>query len=302
MVTDLDLRRLRFFVQVVEQGGFSAAAKSLASTQSTVSKAIKQLEDELGAVLLQRGSSRTALTNEGKVVHARALDLLAVAGELKSELDELKGLRRGQLVIGLPKMGTGQLLADVLVSYKMKYPLIDLDVEIASVSELQRQLRSAELEVAALFDPAPGDIHFRTVLEDELVVLLPASHPLSTAARIDLGELDGVPLFLSERDIPAFRAVITAFEDAGVTPRVAAQSNNLDILYEFVKSGAGASFVPSRIAKARAHRATVAVPLQRTRIPWRLGFGWMNGHLSRAAVAWIEHVTTLDAANGAQRP
>jgi DNA-binding transcriptional LysR family regulator len=302
MLADLDLRRLRFFVQVVEQGGFSAAAKSLASTQSTVSKAVKQLEEELNVVLLQRSSVSTALTDEGRLVYARALNLLADASELKAELDELRGLRRGQLVIGVPKMGTGQLLADVLASYKIKYPLIHLDVEIASTSELQRQLRNAELEVAALFEPAPDDIHFRLVLEDELVVLLPASHPLSAEAGIELRQLGGVPLFLSQRDIPAFQAVMAAFAAAGVPARVAAQSNNLDILYEFVKSGAGASFVPRRVATARALRSTVAVPLRRIRIPWRLGFGWIGErHLSHAANAWIEHVMALDAGVGQQQ-
>jgi DNA-binding transcriptional LysR family regulator len=63
------------------------------------------------------------------------------------------------------------------------------------------------------------------------------------------------------------------------------------VLYELVKSGAGVSFIPGRIAHARGHRATVALPIRRMSIPWRLGLGWMRGrHLSHAAHAWIDHV------------
>jgi DNA-binding transcriptional LysR family regulator len=291
MTSDLDLRRLRFFVRVVDSGGFSAAAKALSSTQSTVSKAVKQLEDELGTVLLQRSSTRTGLTDEGRLVYDKAVQLLAGARELESDLDELRGLRRGRLVIGVPRMGTSALLADALATYKLKYPLIDLKVEMASASELERQLRESELEVAAFIECAPDGIDFHPLLEDELMVLLPVSHRFSTNGGIGLGALEGVPLFLSEEDFPAAQAVIEAFESAGIEPRIAARTNHLDVLYELVKSGAGASFVPSRIAAARLHRATVAVPLHGVRIPWRLGLGWIGGrHLSHAAQAWIEHV------------
>lgn len=290
MTRDLDLRRLRFFVQVVEQGGFSAAAKVLSSTQSTVSKAVRKLEDELGVVLLQRSSTRSDLTDEGKAVYDKAVQLLAASDELRMDLDELKGLRRGRLAIGLPKMGTSTLLADALATYQLKYPLIELDLKIASIPELLRQLSDSELEIAALFEPANDSLCFRLVLDDELMVLLPASHPFSSRSSIDLRALQGVPLFLPEQDIPAGKAILDAFEAVGARPRVEARSSHLDLLYELVKSGAGASFVPSRIAAAQSHRSTVALPLQGARLPWHLGFAWPHGrHLSHAARAWIDH-------------
>jgi len=291
MTSDLDLRRLRFFVEVVKQGGFSAAAKVLCSTQSTVSKAVKQLEDELGAVLLQRSSIRTDLTDEGRVVYERGVRLLAAADQLRTDIDELKGLRRGRLAIGLPGMGTSTLVAETLALYKLKYPLIDLALEIGSISQLERQLRESELEIAAVFDPAPDSLDFLPVLDDELMVLLPASHPLSAGDSIGLRELQGVPLFLCEQDFPAAKALLDAFEAAGIEPRITARSDHLELLYELVKSGAGASFVPSHLAAARNQGSSVTLPLRGPRIPWRLGYGWVRGRrLSHAARAWVDHV------------
>jgi DNA-binding transcriptional LysR family regulator len=85
--------------------------------------------------------------------------------------------------------------------------------------------------------------------------------------------------------------VLDAFAARGIQPRVEARSSHLDLLYELVKSGAGASFVPSRLAAARPPRSTVALPLQGIHIPFRLGFAWPRGrHLSHAARALVDDV------------
>src|SRR5258708_6247156 len=91
MGMDLDLRRLRLFTEVVRQGGFTRAARTAFATQPTVSKAVKQLEDELGVVLFDRIGRRSEPTAAGKVVYARAVDLLARSADLLAELDALRG-------------------------------------------------------------------------------------------------------------------------------------------------------------------------------------------------------------------
>jgi DNA-binding transcriptional LysR family regulator len=98
----MELRTLRVFVEVVRQGGFSRAAKTVFATQSTVSKAVKQLEDEIGVPLLDRIGHRSKLTAAGEIVYQRAQRILAERDDLMSELDEVRGLKRGLLRLGLP--------------------------------------------------------------------------------------------------------------------------------------------------------------------------------------------------------
>ncbi|MGE4240947.1 LysR family transcriptional regulator [Ramlibacter sp.] len=290
-MSDLDLRRLRFFVEVVKHGGFSAAAKALCSTQSTVSKAVKQLEDELGVTLLKRSSTRSDLTDEGRVVYEEGVRLLGAADQLRSDLDALKGLRRGRLALGLPGMGTHILLAEPLARYKLKYPLVDLVLEVASISQLERQLHVSGLDIAAVCDPPPDGLDFHAALDDELVVLLPSTHPLASRDSVELRELRDVPLFLCEQDFPAAGELLEAFEAASIEPRISARSDHLELLCELVRSGAGVAFAPSRVVAARVGRSIVALPLRGAHIPWRLGFGWVRGrHLSHAARAWVDHV------------
>jgi DNA-binding transcriptional LysR family regulator len=85
----MEIRTLRAFVEVVRQGGFSQAAKVVFATQSTVSKAVKRLEDEIGVLLLDRVGHRSTLTAAGEIVYRRALRILAERDDLMSELDDL---------------------------------------------------------------------------------------------------------------------------------------------------------------------------------------------------------------------
>src|SRR5438309_414676 len=121
----MELRTLRTFVEVVRQGGFSQAAKVVFATQSTVSKAIKHLEDEFGVPLLDRIGHRSNLTAAGDIVYRRALKILAERDDLVSELDELRGLKRGTLRLGLPPIGSNTLFAPLFAVYRSRYPGID---------------------------------------------------------------------------------------------------------------------------------------------------------------------------------
>ena len=96
----MEFRTLRAFVQVVRQGGFSPAAKVVFATQSTVSKAVKQLEEEIGVPLLDRLGHRSRLTAAGEVMYPRALRILAERDDLLTEVGELRGLKRGTLKLG----------------------------------------------------------------------------------------------------------------------------------------------------------------------------------------------------------
>ena len=121
----MDLRTLRTFVEVVRQGGFSRAAKAVFLTQSTVSKAVKQLEIELGVTLLDRKGHRTTLTADGDVVYRRALRILAEQEDLNTELNELRGLKLGTLRLGFPPVGSSELFAPVFAIYRSRYPGVD---------------------------------------------------------------------------------------------------------------------------------------------------------------------------------
>src|SRR6266403_581035 len=160
----MELRTLRAFVEVVRQGGFTQAAKKVFATQSTVSKAIKHLKDEIGVPLLDRIGHRSKLTAAGEIVYQRALRMLAERNDLIAELDELRGLKRGTLRLGFPPVGSSTLFAPLFALYRSRYPGIDIRlVEQHGSERLEEILLSGEIDLAASLLPVSDELEWQDV-------------------------------------------------------------------------------------------------------------------------------------------
>src|SRR6202008_1069359 len=101
----VELRALRYFVEVVRQQSFTVAAEQMFVTQPTISKMVKSLEDEIGSPLLPRAGTQTAPTDAGRIVYQRGQDALAAHALLQAELNDLGTLGSGEVTIGIPPMG-----------------------------------------------------------------------------------------------------------------------------------------------------------------------------------------------------
>ncbi|MCE1185476.1 MAG: LysR family transcriptional regulator, partial [Rhodocyclales bacterium] len=100
----MDLRALRYFIETVRHNSFTQAAATLCVTQSTVSKMIRQLEDEVGQPLLIRAGRQVQLTDVGRVIFARGQEALELMQQMQREVADLNGLTRGNLSVGMPPM------------------------------------------------------------------------------------------------------------------------------------------------------------------------------------------------------
>src|SRR5260221_3221631 len=194
----MDLRTLRTFVEVVRQGGFSQAAKVVFTTQSTVSKAVKQLEIELGVPLLDRKGHRSTLTADGEVVYRRALKILAERDDLVTELDELQGLKQGTLRLGLPPVGSSDLFAPLFAIYRSRYPGVDIRLVEYGGDRLKEILLSGEIELSVSMLPVSDKFEWREVTDEPRVVLPPAGSAPARKKSTHTPELHRPPIFLFE--------------------------------------------------------------------------------------------------------
>jgi len=285
----MDLRTLRTFVEVVRQGGFSRAAKAVFLTQSTVSKAVKQLEIELGVTLLDRKGHRTTLTADGDVVYRRALRILAEQEDLKAELNELRGLKLGTLRLGLPPVGSSELFAPVFAIYRSRYPGVDIRLVEYGGERLKEVLLSGEIEVAASLLPVSDEFEYQSVANEPLVVLLPAKHALARKKSIDLVSLQDLPFILFEKGFSLHQVILEACRRRGFEPAVVAQSIQIDFIVNLVATGLGIAFLPRMSAEGRRHPSVRLVRLAEPRTTWNLAMIWRrDAYLSHAAKAWLE--------------
>ena len=220
----MELRPLRALVEVVRQGGFSQAAKTIHATQPTVSKAIKQLEDELGMPLLDRQVYPPRLTEAGEIVYRRALSMLAERDDLRAELDALRGLQRGVLRLGLPRLGSSSLFAPLFARFRSRYPRIEISLVEHGSRRLEELVMAGEIELAATLRPVPDNFDWQPVAREPLIALMPAEHPRAGADAVGLVELRDTPFILFETGFALNRNIQDACQRAGFTPTVAARS------------------------------------------------------------------------------
>jgi len=272
---------------VVRQNGFTAAGKVLHATQSTVSKAVRQIEDEIGAPLLDRLAQKPRLTPIGEAVYARALRLLAERDDLLAEIAELRGLKRGVLRLGLPPVGSGILFAPLFARFRKNYPGIDIRLVEHGSARLEEILRLGEIDFAASLLPVDEDFEWHEIRRDPLMTLVAADNPLSQQKKINIDDLRDIPLVLFESGFAQNRLVIAACHRAGFEPVVAARSSQIDFIIELTASGVGAAFLPRLLDKHHTSPGVASLVLDEPDVDWRLALVWRKGaYLSDAARAW----------------
>lgn len=284
----MEFRTFRAFVEVVRQGGFARAAKTVFATQSTVSKAVKQLEAEVGFPLLDRTLHPPRLTAMGEVVFARATRLLAEREDLVAELDELRGLKRGTLRLGLPPVGSGTLFASLFALYRTRYPGIVIRLVEHGASKLEELLLSGEIDLAASLLPVPEAFEWQEVRREPLVVLLPEGHPLAERKVVGMEALRAQPFILYEEGFALNKVILEGCRRHGFEPAIVAQSSQIDFMTELVAAGLGIALLPRLIVSQRPHLRVRAVLLEEPGAEWHLAMIWRKGgYLSHAADAWL---------------
>ena len=285
----MDLRSLRYFVETVRLNSFTQAAQNLHVTQSTISKMVRQLEDEIGAPLLLRDGRRLVLTDTGRVVFARGEEMLAAMRQLSTEVRDTQALQHGSLKIGIPPM-INLLFTPVLKAFRQRYPQISLTLEEDTGQGIERQVAAGELEIGLTMLPADPAL----ALNAQPV----ASYPIWAVAALGtfqkqrttlkLKSLADLPLVLLKDDFALTRALRQAFGAAGIAPTIAAQSGQWDWLVAMASAGMGVALLPQPFIHRLAIGRLDAVKLVEPELQWQVAHVWRGSYLSHAARAWLD--------------
>ncbi|MDC7789235.1 LysR family transcriptional regulator [Rhodoplanes sp. TEM] len=284
----MEFRTLRAFVEVVRQGGFSPAAKVVFATQSTVSKAVRQLEQEIGLPLLDRLGHRVAPTAAGEIVYRRAVRLLAERDDLGAELAELRGLRRGTLRLGLPPIGSSVLFAPLVAAYRQRHPEIEIRLVEHGSERLEELLEAGEIDFAGLLTPIAPAFAQQPVRSEPVMALLAPDHPLAGRPAVRLGDLRDTPFILFESGFALNRIILDACRRDGFEPTVVARSSQIDFIAGLAGAGLGVAFLPRMIAMQRTEVPIGLVLLDAPGTDWTMAMAWRrDAWLPPAGAAWL---------------
>ncbi|MFE3939372.1 LysR family transcriptional regulator, partial [Streptomyces goshikiensis] len=183
----MELRQLRYFVAVVEEGGFTRAAARLHLSQPGLSAQIGQLEKELGQPLLDRSNRSVTATEVGRAVLPYARAALAAADAVRQTVDEHTGLLRGRVTLGLVSGATSRAfdIASFLADFHGAHPALEIALTEDTSARMQAALLSGEIDIALLgptWEAPPPGISHRTVIDAPLVAAVTSDDPLLAPA------------------------------------------------------------------------------------------------------------------------
>jgi DNA-binding transcriptional LysR family regulator len=284
----MELQQLRYFVAVADAGRFTAAARDLHVAQPSISRQVRKLEDELGAVLLERRRTGVALTDAGAILLPWAKRMLADLDGARSEVAGLATLERGRLSVGATPSLSTVLLPRVLAAFHTEHPGITLSVIEAGSRDLGDRLAAGELDLALVILPMPREELFETtpLIREELVLAVAKSHPLARRKTVKVGDLRGVPLVMFREGYDLRSATITACEQAGFHPTFAVEGAEMDGVLRMAAAGVGVAVVPRMVVERGG--PLVAVRVSQPTLSRSVGVAFRkHRHHARAADAFV---------------
>ncbi|MGE6181850.1 LysR substrate-binding domain-containing protein [Aeromonas media] len=284
----MDIRALRYFVELVREKSFTRASEKLFVTQPTISKMIRSMEEELGQPLLNREGHSFTLTDSGQVLFARGQLILAQMQQLEAELADLQSLQHGRLALGIPPM-VGHVYADLIRAYRSRYPRVELSIVEYGGRRIEQAVLEGELDLAITMLPTREEGVLSALELDcyPIQVVLPDLPRWRGGSEIRLADLQEEPFLLYTQAFTLSERLEQACQQAGFVPQVAARSSQWDFLTAMVRSGMGVAFLPEPICRRLTPDGLVLRPLL-PELSWRLGVIWpAKRYLSRTAEAWL---------------
>lgn len=246
----MDLRRLEVFAKVAELRSFSRAAEALGLTQPTVSEHIRALEDELGALLLDRLGRGATPTRAGSLLLGYARRMLALARETRQALDQFQGRLSGELIVGGSTIPGEYLLPAMIGRFKTLYPDISVRLLIGSSRQVAEWVEDGRAEVGVVgAPPGPKSLVARELQADELVVIVPPEHAWVRKTGVMLAELKAEPLIVRERGSGSREALERALAEVNAALsgfRIAGEIGSTQAIKQAVRAGVGLALVSKR--------------------------------------------------------
>jgi DNA-binding transcriptional LysR family regulator len=244
----INLNSLRLFTAVAQQGGFSAAGRLLRVSQPAVSKAVRQLEAELGTQLLVRAAGGVVLTEEGRVLLGHARVLFGEERAAEEALAERRGLSRGSLRIGSSLTVASYFLPRILGAFHARHPAIEMTLVAANTRAVFEALLSNTVELAVVEGPVSHSrVEVSPWMEDELVVVVAPGHPLTEVRRLKAARLFQELFLIREEGAGTRDVILAALRNRRLTPARLFEISENEVMKKLTAAGVGFSIM-SRMA------------------------------------------------------
>ncbi len=290
----MDMRQLSYFLEISRHGSFSKASQSLHLSQPTLSKTIKNLEEELGVLLFNRSTRHIRLTDAGEILQTHAQIIMNSLENLNSALADVKQIKSGKFTLGLPPVIGASFFPKILARFHQLYPRVQIQLVEEGGKLIEQSLLEGSIDLGIVVLPVDEEL-FEVVplIERELVLVVNPTHPLANCSQVSLKDLKEESFILFRKGFALHDRVREACIRNGFEPTIVYESAQWDLISEMVSANLGISLLPETICKKLDPAQIRCIPMIEPKVHWNIAIIWQkHRYLSFAAREWIQFVET----------
>lgn len=256
----MELRQIRYFLQIAETSSFSEASRQLCVSQSTVSQQIKQLEDELGAELFVRDSHNVKLSDYGTQFLPYAKNIAEDVRSGVARIKDVSGLSVGTINIGATYTFC-PLLGKTIEEFMKEHKGISIKLTCASMEELMQMLEDGELDTVLSYRPSRhfDNIESHILFNSNLCVIARRDHPLAGKDKVRLVDLEKFPMALPSRGLQARNEFDRLLFGQNYRFDVRLEVNDLNMLLDLVSRTDMITFLSAATVKDNPEFCTIGI-------------------------------------------
>ncbi len=285
----MEIRHLEYFSEVARQLSFTKAASTLHVSQPSISKAIKNLETELGIPLFYR-SKQLELTDAGKAVLVNAQHVLHAFQNLTAELSDITELKKGEIKIGIPPIIGAAFFSKIISQFKALYPTVEILLTEVGSKMIKQGVDDGSLDIGLICNTPLKNSSFEAVqvIKDPLMLIVHDEHPLAVYSEIPLADLEYEPFILYRDDFTLYDRILEECSKNKFYPNIVCQSSQKDFMIEMVEAKLGITLLPSKIANSIHNERIKTLKLRHSNLNLELGLIWKrNKYLPFAVKEFI---------------
>jgi LysR family transcriptional regulator, hydrogen peroxide-inducible genes activator len=250
----MELHQLRYFVAVAELGHFTNAAKRCDVAQPSLSQQIGKLEKELRQPLFERLGRTIRLTDAGRTLYDQALSILASVEEAKRQVIDAGDEQEGMVLVGAIPTIAPFLLPSLTSAFQRRYPHSRVIIHEELTAHVIQDCLQGELDVGVLAMPiVDTQLHVETLFEEELLLALPAGHPLIKKRHVTIQDLNAQPFILLSDMHCLGQQIVSFCNQQSCNPFMVCRSAQLLTIQELVSVGHGISLLPAMACDMDRH-------------------------------------------------
>ena len=290
----MDIKQIKTFIVVSNELNFTKAAEELFMTQSSVSKIIKSLEDELNSILFHR-SPKIELTDVGKEFLKKAIEVVSIVDNIPEEIAQYHKNPTGSINIGIPPIMGASFFPRLIGDFKKKFPKINIRLVEEGSKSIVEMLMDTSLDVGVVCSYPEENKGFEIMefVKSPLMVVINRSNPLANLVEISFEDLRNQDFVLFQEDFSLYDQIVAGCLKFGFYPRIICNSSQRDFLLEMVRADLGITLLPQIITDNLKDEEFKIVPLVDPKIILNLLMIWNNNrYKSTATREWIKYVTS----------